>query len=147
MKVEQLLDQILEHYGTKGMKWGVRKSKVPKSGPSAEAKSAHRHLIKATVSGPQALTNKQLKEVNERLNLEQNFQRLSYNPSKAKQILDTIFKTGKSVNEAIEFANSPTGKALRAGMAAPPGQRGAAAKGAAFKTAEKAAKAAKEAKS
>lgn len=140
MKVEQLVDNILAHYGTKGMKWGVRKRNVPKHGPSQEAKSAHRNLIKATVSGPQALTNKQLKEVNERLNLEQNFQRLSYNPSKAKQILDSIFKTGKSVNQAIEFANSPAGKALQASMKAPPGGKSAAAKAAAFKTAENAAK-------
>lgn len=128
MKVEQLVDQILEHYGTKGMKWGVRKSKIPRQGPSQEAKSAHRNLIKAKVSGPQALTNKQLKEVNERLNLEQNFQRLSYNPSKAKKILDSIFKTGKTVNDAVEFANSPAGRAIQASMKAPPGAKGAAAK-------------------
>jgi hypothetical protein len=116
MKIEETLNQILEHYGTKGMKWGVRKKNVPKQGPSADAKSAHRHLIKATVSGPQALTNKQLKEVNERLNLEQNYAKLSYNPSAAKKILDTVFKTGKTVNEAVAFANSPAGKALQTSL-------------------------------
>lgn len=113
MKIEETLDAILAHYGTKGMKWGVRKSKVPKQGPSQDAKSAHRKLVTATVSGPQALTNKQLKEVNERLNLEQQYAKLSYNPSTAKKILDAVFKTGKQVNEAVAFANSPAGKAVQ----------------------------------
>ncbi len=130
MKIEETLDAILAHYGTKGMKWGVRKSKIPKQGPSGDAKSAHRHLVKATVSGPQALTNKQLKEVNERLNLEQNYQRLSYNPSAAKKILDAVFKTGKTVNDAVAFANSPAGQALQASVKAPPGGKSSAAKAA-----------------
>lgn len=111
-------EEVLAHYGTKGMKWGVRKRNVPKQGPSNDAKDAHRGLVKAKVSGPQALTNKELKAVNERLNLEQNFQRLSYNPSKAKQILDVVFKSGKQVNDAIAFANSPAGKALQASLSA-----------------------------
>jgi hypothetical protein len=118
VKIEETLDAILAHYGTKGMKWGVRKSKIPKQGPSSEAKSAHRNLVKAKVSGPQALTNKQLKEVNERLNLEQNFAKLSYNPSAAKKILDAVFKNGKQINEAINFVNSPAGKAVQASVLA-----------------------------
>lgn len=111
------VSEVLEHYGTKGMKWGVRKSKVARQGPSAEAKDAHRGLVKAKVNGPQALTNRELKIVNERLNLEQNFQRLSYNPSTAKKILDTVFKSGKQVNDAMAFVNSPAGKALQASLA------------------------------
>lgn len=124
------VEQILEHYGTKGMKWGVRKSRVPKQGPSDDAKQAHKGLVKATVSGPQALTNRELKMVNERLNLEQNYQRLSYNPSKAKQILDTIFSTGKTVNDAVAFAGSPSGQAIAASLKAKPGARATAAKAA-----------------
>ena len=103
-------------YGTKGMKWGVRKSKVPKQGPSDEAKSAHKVLVKGTVSGPQALSNRELKSINERLQLEKKYMELSYQPSKAKQILDVLFKSGKTVNDAISFANSPAGKALQTSL-------------------------------
>lgn len=116
MNYEKMLDQILAHYGTKGMKWGVRKRNVPKQGPSDDAKSAHRSLVKATVSGPQALSNSELQKVNQRLNLEQQYAKLSYNPSTAKKILDGIFKSGKQVNDAIAFANSPAGKALQTSL-------------------------------
>lgn len=134
-------DEFLKHYGTSGMKWGVRKGKVPKQGPADDAKSAHKSFVKATVSGPQALSNKELSALNNRLNLEQNYQRLSYNPSKAKQILDSVFKTGKQVNDAITFANSPAGMALQASMKAAPGGKLTAAKLASSKAAQAAAKA------
>jgi len=137
--------EVLEHYGTKGMKWGVRKRDVPRQGPSQDAQAAHRSLIKAKVNGPQALTNQQLKAVNERLNLEQSYQRLSYTPSKAKMIMDTIFGAGKNVNDAITFANSPAGLGLHAAMTAPTGGRKSAATKAVSKAAQAAAKAAAEA--
>jgi hypothetical protein len=121
-------EEFLQHYGTKGMKWGVRKGKVPKQGPSDDAKRAHKSFVKATVSGPQALSNKELNALNQRLNLEQNYQKLSYNPGPAKKIIDAIFKTGKQVNDAVEFANSPSGRAMQAAIKAPSGAKGAAAK-------------------
>lgn len=130
IKILAALDNIVEHYGTKGMKWGVRKRRVPKQGPSDDAKTAHRALVKAKTSGPEALTNKELNLLNNRLNLEQNYERLSYSPSKAKQVLDSIFKTGKTVNDAVAFANSPAGQAIQASMKAKPGAKGAAAKAA-----------------
>ncbi len=55
-----MIDNILEHYGTKGMKWGVRK----KSG-SGKKKSA-----KQTVK---TLTNKELKKRVDRLNMEKQY--------------------------------------------------------------------------
>ncbi len=113
------LNDVLEHYGTKGMKWGVRKSRVPKQGPSGDARDAHRSFIKATVSGPQALSNKELQALNQRLNLEQNYQKLSYNPGPFKKALDSmtkLVKTGKSIDDAITFVNGPTGKAISASL-------------------------------
>lgn len=110
-----MIDDILAHYGVKGMKWGVRRKNIPKQGPSDDAKDAHRSFVKAKVSGVEALSNKELKAVNERLNLEMNYQRLSYNPGKLQKGLDAVksmLKVGNTVNDAIQFANTPTGKAI-----------------------------------
>jgi hypothetical protein len=112
MSIFEMVEDILEHYGTKGMKWGVRKRNVPKQGPSDDAKKAHKAYVKATVSGPQALSNKELQMLKQRLSLEQEYAKLSYNPSKAKKILDSVLGTGKQVNEAVAFVNSPAGQAL-----------------------------------
>lgn len=88
---------VLEHHGVKGMKWGVRRARegvvnaTPKARKAAkeaviadqkkhastDSKTVNRHVEKASAHGTSALTNKQLEEVNKRLNLEQNFSRLT----------------------------------------------------------------------
>ncbi len=113
--VSQEVDDFLEHYGKKGMKWGVRKNSSGKNSSgkskkrvSSEYKKVH-ELRKRNIS---QLSNKQLKSINERGNLEQNFNRL--NPSKinkgtglAKGIMATV---GLGIS-AFNMYNSPAGKA------------------------------------
>ncbi len=114
-----VIEEILEHFGTKGMKWGVRKNNVAKQGPADDAKGAHKAFVKAKVSGVEALSNKELSTLNNRLNLEQNFQRLSYNPSKLQKGLTAvggILKSGNTLNDAVKFANSPVGIEMAAGL-------------------------------
>ena len=76
---------ILEHYGIKGMRWGVRRSDAQLErarGKSAEssddAKKVSSVARKLSESGgdTSVLTNQDLKVYNERLNLEQNFKNL-----------------------------------------------------------------------
>lgn len=70
------VEEFIEHFGTKGMKWGVRKAE---SGPpprvASEHKKAREIQVKGTSTKPRAaaLTNKQLKEFNERAQLEKKF--------------------------------------------------------------------------
>lgn len=116
-------DETLEHAGVKGMKWGVRRKERSKlkQGPSDDAKTAHKALVKSKISGVEALSNKELKNLNERLNLEQSYARLSYNPGKLKKGLDTVtglLKAGNTVNEAVKFAESPVGKKMAASIGA-----------------------------
>lgn len=113
------MNDNVEHSGIKGMKWGVRRSRKElaklRQGPSDDAKEAHKALVKSKISGVEALSNKELNTLNNRLNLEQNYQRLSYNPGKLKKGLDAVnglLKAGKTIDSAIEFSKTPTGKKL-----------------------------------
>ncbi len=109
VSMSDTVDDILAHYGVKGMKWGVRKaSSVPgnakvllktKNGDitirrdqirevSSESAAAQRALSKAKTKGIKALSNDELKILNERLQLEKRFNDL--NPTttnKGKKIL------------------------------------------------------------
>lgn len=83
------MDDELYHYGVKGMKWGVRKRRSssgkrgrkanPTKGWSKDAKRA-RAISKKSVK---QMTNQELSELNRRLALESNYNRL--NPSKIKK--------------------------------------------------------------
>lgn len=83
-------EDTLEHYGVKGMKWGVRRSdaelskgKMGKKSDekparkSGDAKKAASSKGKASTKGVDSLTNKELKDLNERLNLEANYKRMN----------------------------------------------------------------------
>lgn len=137
------VDEILAHYGKRGMRWGVRSTKIAVSrGPqdvmigekpgkrivaiggrghpaTEEAKRAAGLAQKAKRSGTQSLTNKELKELNERMNLEQNYSKLTgtqaqARKSKGRKLADNILKeSGKLVTSQIKTAaTQQLGKAL-----------------------------------
>jgi hypothetical protein len=100
-------DEFIEHYGKKGMRWGVRKR-------AAGAKSASD--FKATVPlrnrKTHELSNKQIQKVNARINLEQNYRRL--NPTKVDQgraIAKGVIAGLTTAASLYALANSPAGKA------------------------------------
>jgi hypothetical protein len=100
--------EFIEHYGTKGMKWGVRK----KSSPRKES-SDFKKTVPLRNRKTHELTNKQIKEVNERLNLETNYKRL--NPSsvqRGKMAVAGILATATMATTAYNLFNSPAGKHL-----------------------------------
>ena len=88
----------LQHYGVKGMRWGVRRSqaeldraagRTPRksrkekradkkaASSSSDAQAASAALKKAKKNGVQSLSNQELQTLNARLNLEQNYSRLT----------------------------------------------------------------------
>ena len=94
------VEDFLEHYGTKGMKWGVRKKRSAPSGPAAveldarpgqrvTAKgggghNAHEDAIRAVKAGQtakksstDALSNQELQALVTRMNLEQQYAKLA----------------------------------------------------------------------
>jgi hypothetical protein len=109
--VEEVGKNFIEHHGIKGMKWGQRRSKKQLE-RAARQSSEHKnvHALKGKKSSE--LSNQELKAINERLNLEQNFHRL--NPTTVqrghnavKGVL-AIAGTGAAV---YSMAQSPAGKA------------------------------------
>jgi len=60
------LDKRLEHYGVKGMRWGVRKKPKRRSRESRDVKRLSKKPARE-------LTNEQLARATKRLNLEKNF--------------------------------------------------------------------------
>ncbi len=115
---DQAVEDILEHYGVKGMRWGVRKERstpvttqaVINKGLSRKTKvkakggrgqEASEDAIKAAIqkqtlrkSGPAALSNKELRELGERLQLERNVSSLAATPGK-KFVSDIVKREGQ----------------------------------------------------
>jgi len=107
------VDDVLEHFGVKGMHWGVRRSRLPSSSDAARVNSSKKIAKK---SGTDALSTKDLQELVTRMNLEQQYSRMTSKPGPIKRGLNFtngVLSAGNTVNQAIQFTNSPSGKFLR----------------------------------
>jgi hypothetical protein len=105
---ENLVKEFIEHHGVIGMKWGTRRGGVSKGRASPESRR-----VSALKNRPRhTLTNKQLKTVNERMNLEQNFSKM--NPTtrqKGKAHAAEILSTVAIGVTAYNVVTSNAGKA------------------------------------
>jgi 2'-5' RNA ligase len=73
----QAIEEILEHYGVKGMKWGKRKTRQtePSHPDSQHVTNIHMRVKSQKTTRP--LSNKELQDAITRMNLEQQYSRLS----------------------------------------------------------------------
>jgi len=107
------VDDILAHYGVKGMRWGHRTTSPASEDHTrtAAAKS------QAKTDGLKTLSNKQLQEAINRMNLEQQFKRL--NPSKTEKGLrfaaDLLLGVGKQqlIRVVSDVAGKQVDKAIK----------------------------------
>lgn len=110
-------DDILAHYGVRGMKWGVRRPIGPNGRVmSDDAKKAADITSKKRSTGVKSLSNDELKTLNERLRLEQELSRLTTNDSTYKQgmaFTRDVLGTAKTASEIYNLVNSPMGKSIR----------------------------------
>jgi hypothetical protein len=92
-------DDALEHFGVKGMHWGVRRSRLS-GAPSPDHAHAVAFQAKAKAAGGiHALSNEELKTLTDRLNLEQNYARLTADKSnfdKGHSFVKTVVGVGKT---------------------------------------------------
>ena len=83
-KTAQEILNELEHYGVKGMKWGIRKDRSSKSSGTkkksarseARAKKKKAAAASKAASNPKNMSNEELRKRNERMRLEQEYKRL-----------------------------------------------------------------------
>jgi hypothetical protein len=115
-----LVSDVLEHYGVKGMKWGVRRAERPGAGhpASEDATRAHTLGTQGRGSGRDSLSNRELQDLVTRWNLEQQYDRLrpKTNTEKVKQFLTAqLLGIGKEqvtnlakaqLNEAVKKAGN-----------------------------------------
>lgn len=110
----------LAHWGVRGMKWGVRRSDAALAkaaaarGDSPDAIRAQETLrsirSKKSLSG---VSDSDLQHLVNRLNLEKRYSEVD--PSsfeKGHKAVKTLLAVGETMNKAVEFGNSPTGKLL-----------------------------------
>ena len=103
----------LYHFGVKGMRWGVRKASPSGSGTksyksSRDYNAVNRLRRKAKQSGAKSLTNKEMKMVNTRLELEKKYNQL--NPSsleKGRKVLATTVSVVGGVTALYAVTKSP----------------------------------------
>jgi hypothetical protein len=110
------LDDVLNHYGVKGMHWGVRKRRSDSGPTSSDATKAKTHAATVKAHGTKALTNKELQDLVTRMNLEQQFSNLSAKQKQdksAKAIIKSTLQAGRTINDVIQFVNSPAGKQIK----------------------------------
>lgn len=113
-------EEYLAHYGTKGMRWGVRRAEARAAAPgggkpvSGDSKKAQKIVDQGRNSGRESLSNKQLQTMIARMNLEQQYERMRpKKPSeKVKQwVAETLFSIGK--NQAQAYARDSIADALK----------------------------------
>jgi len=83
------VEEFLSHHGVKGQKWGIRNAHIRKLSPE------HKQAMKLREKHLSELTNQELRTLNDRLNLETNYNRLNPNlirkgHGKAKEIIALI---------------------------------------------------------
>jgi hypothetical protein len=71
-----IMRRYLEHYGVKGMKWGVRRKRTDREPASSDATRATELSVRARVSGSRALSNTELRTAIERMNLERQYEQV-----------------------------------------------------------------------
>lgn len=140
-EVEQtdIVGDWFEHFGVKGMRWGVRKSEPTsvevsaRPGTKVTAKGganqpAHDDAIRVAVSKQKAktsttdsLSTKELQELVNRMNLEQQYSTLTSKQKtnsleKGQKQIKTVLGVAKTYNEVSNFLNTDAGKMLKTGL-------------------------------
>lgn len=109
------VSQFLAHYGIRGMKWGVRRSRSQIDSSSEDHRNATAARGKAKKGGVKSLSNKELQDLITRMNLEKQYSSV-IPPSRGKRILTGGAKftaevlTGVGKQQATKLANDQASK-------------------------------------
>jgi len=119
------------------MKWGVRRSDAELARASGrvasdDAKEFDRAQSKIAVGGTRALSNRELQNVINRMNLERQYHTMTQQHQDSLDVglaaTKRVLKVGKTIEDVRKFLDTPTGRAVKTGV------MGAAAAAAAYAT-------------
>jgi hypothetical protein len=116
-------DEVLEHFGIPGMRWGVRRSNPSAAGPASEdvAKArATAATIKAHGGKTDSISNADLNQLLDRMNLDQRYSKMLEDTSTRKQgqkKIKDLLETGKTLKDLDSFLGHPVKKAAVKGAA------------------------------
>lgn len=115
MTPSKMVESFIEHHGVKGQKWGIRRRrKIAKVGPSKDSKRTTTSLKKGKRSGVGALTNKELKDLTNRMELERKFhQGLPKNVvEKGHDKVKAYLAVATTIGTVLTFSQTPAGKKI-----------------------------------
>jgi hypothetical protein len=107
----------LKHYGKKGMKWGVIRERGANGRVTSKVVSEDHAKSRELKAKPRSqMSNKELEELNKRLQLEKTNNELQSRTALQKiktgtSIAATILAVGGTANAAVSFVKSPAGQA------------------------------------
>ena len=107
MTINEIKEQAMKHYGTKGMKWGVRKKRSASASSKATSKLRKKKAFE--------LSDDEITKVNGRLNLEKQYKQLNASTTdKGKSLANKVI-TGAAVTvltSAVAAGFTSAGKAV-----------------------------------
>lgn len=118
---EEFDEYTLAHYGVKGMRWGRRKGNTD-NGSSAGRKSKRKAAEEAEILSQKKLkkmSNKQLRERINRIQMEQQYSKLITQPEtkpkikQGKEKVDEVLSYWNTASNVYNAVNSPLGKEIR----------------------------------
>lgn len=121
------VDDFLQHFGVKGMHWGVRRSRGGYTGKASAAKarlartkqdpsSDHTEVKTLRKKSLPALSNSELEKLNKRLQLEKTYKELTQSKSridKGQKAANRILNIANTAQSAYNLYNSPMAKSVR----------------------------------
>lgn len=128
---EDKVNSVLEHFGIKGMKWGVRRTpeqlarargKKTTASDDDSAETRHKKLLKTTNASTlykyrKELSNKELQERLNRINMESQLKTLAKKDRMtAEKAIKKALEVGKTASEFYNLYNSPMGKAVKSAL-------------------------------
>jgi len=128
--IQQSIDvgaEFLEHYGIKGMQWGVRKSLSKTAGKASSGNHPvsddHANAVAARAKikahGTKSLSNQELQSVIGRTNLEAQYSNVTKSTSKIRkghEAVKNVLAIAGTVTAAVALVSSPAGKLIRTGV-------------------------------
>ena len=93
------MDTYIYHHGIKGQKWGIRRyqNKDGSLTPSGKKRYSSDYVEAHSGKSYKEMSNEELRRVNNRLNMEQQYKQLTKQKSNAQKAIDIVLKGSKTI--------------------------------------------------